>query len=75
MRQTLLTGTVIDSWHYDQKNVKGQAIGVEDENGSINILVNVESVRCLEGVVNRIVINKAKLKELGWTIVESEEGE
>ena len=75
MRQTLLTGTVIDSWHYDQKNVKGQAIGVEDENGSINILVNVESVRCLEGVVNRIVINKAKLKELGWSIVESEEGE
>ena len=75
MRQTLLTGTVIDSWHYDQKNVKGQAIGVEDENGSINILVNVESVRCLEGVVNRIVINKAKLKELGWTIVESEDGE
>lgn len=72
MRQTLLTGTVIDSWHYDQKNMKGQGIGVEDGNGHTDVIVNVESVKCLEGIVNRVVINKAKLKDLGWIIIESE---
>ena len=70
MRMKLFTGTVIESWDYGHSNARGQGIGAENENGHTDILVNVESVRCLEGVVNRVVINKTKLKELGWTIIE-----
>ena len=71
LRKKLTTGTVIGAWSYDDEVHTGQSIGVKDtETGIYNALVQVESVKCIEGLVDRIVINKSLLKQFGFVIVE-----
>lgn len=49
----------------------GMAIGVRDGNiGAFNALIHVESVKCVDGPANRVVIKKEELAKLGWIVIE-----
>ena len=66
----LQTGKVVMSWNCDSDNCKGQAIGVCDlESGVVWSIVSVESVCRADGVVDRVVINKARAEEHGFHIM------
>ena len=71
LSKKLSTGTVIKAWNYDKMTTVGQTIGVKNgSTGDFEALVHVESVKCSEGVVNRLVIKKTTAEKLGWIIVE-----
>ena len=71
LNKKLETGTCVRAWNYESENIyKGMGLGIKDKNGAYPAAINIESVHCAEGLVNRIIINKTRLKEAGFTIVE-----
>ena len=69
LHKKLETGTIVGAWNYDEGNTQGEAIGVKNKNGNLKSIFNIESVRCLEGVVNRVVLKKAELEALGFIVL------
>lgn len=45
-------------------------MAIKNPNRNYECLVHIESVNCSEGTINRIVINRSKLKKLGFVIIE-----
>ncbi len=70
LEKTLETNSKVKSWNFDAFNTKGQRIGLKNSNGDYEPIITVESVKCSEGIVDRIVINKTLLREAGFTIIE-----
>ena len=66
----LKTGTCLQTWNYDDGVTSGQTIGIKNENGDYTPVAHIESVRCAEGLVNRLVLKKSFLKEKGFVIIE-----
>lgn len=74
LKKKLKTGSVIEAWNYDTGIYTGMSIGAYDRmTCNSKAMVSVESVDCVEGVVNRIVINKKKAEKYGFRIVIDEE--
>ena len=74
MKKKLKTGSVIEAWPYDTGICDGISIGAYDRMiGPTKSIVSVESVDSMDGIVNRIVINKKKAEEYGFLIVVDEE--
>lgn len=74
LKKKLKTGSVIEAWNYDIGNCIGMSIGVYDKmTCNSKSIVSVESADCIEGTVNRIVINKKKAEMYGFRIVIDEE--
>ena len=72
-KKKLQTGKTIETWNYDTGIYKGQSIGVFDGMcGHSKAVVSVESVDSADGVVNRIVINKANADKYGFRIIIDE---
>ena len=72
-KRKLRTGTVIEAWDYDALIYTGISVGVYDKmTGSSKSIVSVESVDMMDGVVNRIVIDKQKAEKYGFRIVVDE---
>lgn len=73
LKKKLQTDAIVEAWAYDAGIYKGVSIGVFDRMcGSSKSVVSVESVDSADGVVNRIVINKAKAQKYGFAIVIDE---
>jgi hypothetical protein len=71
LKAKLKTGTTIGAATYDHITTKGIVVGTENSStGNFDTLVQVESVKCADGIVNRIVLKKELAKQLGWTILE-----
>jgi len=71
LNKKLETGTVIKAWNYDGVTTTGMSVAAKNGNtGGFDALLHVESVKCAEGVVNRLVIKRATVEKLGWTITE-----
>ena len=74
LKKKLQTGKTIEAWSYDTGIYMGQSIGVFDKMcGRSKAVVSVESVDSADGVVNRIVINKANADKYGFRIIIDEE--
>ena len=73
LKKKLQTNDTIEAWIYDAIIYKGISIGVFDRMcGSSKSVVSVESVDSADGIVNRIVINKAKAEKYGFKILIDE---
>ncbi len=72
-RKRLATGKVVGAWSYESPNYAGITVGVKNSNGDLQPVIHAESVRCADGLVDRVVILKAELRKLGFVIVEDEE--
>lgn len=70
LSKKLETGTCLRTWNYDDGVTSGQTIGIKNEYGDYKPIAHIESVRCAEGLVNRVVIKKSFLKEKGFVIIE-----
>jgi hypothetical protein len=71
LSKKLETGTVIKAWNYDEGNTVGMSVAAKNGNtGVLDALLHIESVKCAEGVVNRLVIKRETAEKLGWTIIE-----
>ena len=68
LNKKLKTGTCIRAWNYEESNYVGQAIGVKNSNGDYNPMVYIESVNCLEGTVDRVIIKKSELENMGFAV-------
>ena len=73
VKKKLQTNDAIEAWTYEALIYKGISIGVFDRMaGSSKSVVSVESVDSADGIVNRIVINKAKAEKYGFRVVIDE---
>ena len=70
LQKKLASGANIRTWNYNEENYVGQAMGIKNDNGTYESVINVESAVCSEGTVNRVVIKKSLLEKMGWTIIE-----
>lgn len=70
LAKTLDTGSKIRTWNYDDSNTKGQTVSIKNSNGDYEPIIHIESVKCSEGIVDRVVIKKSVLEKAGWLIVE-----
>ncbi|ADL36160.1 hypothetical protein bpr_II223 (plasmid) [Butyrivibrio proteoclasticus B316] len=70
LSKKLATGTCIRAWNYDLGNCIGQAIAVKNNNADYPAMVSVESVKCAQGTINRVVIKKSELEKMGFIVVE-----
>lgn len=71
LSKKLATGTVIKTWNYDEITTTGQTIAAKNgSTGDFEALIHVESAKCSEGIINRLVIRKTAAEKLGWTVVE-----
>lgn len=70
LNKKLATGTKVSAWNYEDGNHVGQALAVKNRNGDYVSVINIESVNCAQGLVDRVVIKKSALKEAGFLIIE-----
>lgn len=72
LSKRLNSGAAIRTWNFgnNEDNVMGQTVGVKNANGDYEPILHIESMKCEEGVKNRVVIKKNVLEKLDWTIVE-----
>ncbi len=71
LSKKLATGTVVKAWNYDEVTTTGMTIAEKNgSTGNFDALIHVESVKCAEGIINRLVIKRDAANKLGWTIVE-----
>ena len=74
LRKKIAPNVVIGAWNYEEEDHMGQCIGIKDTDTPwYRALVQVESVQHGNELINRenrIRINKARIDQLGWTIVE-----
>ena len=70
INKKLETDAFVSAWTYEQENYRGISVGLGDNNAEYVSVFYIESIRCAEGLVNRIVINKTNLKKAGFVIVE-----
>lgn len=74
LKKKLKTGSVVEAWNYDTGIYTGMSIGAYDKmTCNSKSIVFVESVDSVDGIVNRIVINKKKAEKYGFRIVIDEE--
>lgn len=72
-KKKLQTGNIIEAWTFDTGIYKGISVGAFDKMcGNSKSMVSVESVDSADGVINRIVINKAKAEKYGFRIIIDE---
>lgn len=73
LKKKLQTKDTIEAWTYETGIYAGISIGAYNKmSGSSKSVVSVESVDSADGIVNRIVINKAKAEKYGFRIVIDE---
>ena len=73
LKKKLQTKDIVEAWTYETGIYTGISVGIFDRMiGSSKSMVAVESVDSADGIVNRIVINKAKAKKYGFRIVIDE---
>ena len=73
LKKKLQTKDTIEAWTYETGIYTGISVGVFDRMiGNSKSVVSIESVNSEDGVINRIVINKAKAKKYGFRIVIDE---
>ena len=73
LKKKLQTKDTIEAWTYETGIYTGISVGVFDRMiGKSNSVVFVESVDSVDGILNRIVINKAKAEKYGFRIVIDE---
>ncbi len=66
LNKKLETGTIVKAWTYEEGNTVGITVGSNKETSGDPIpLLHIESVRCAEGTVNRIVIKNDTIKKTG----------
>ena len=70
LSKKLETDSIIKTWNYNEGNTIGQTVGVKNTNGDYDSILHIESVKCSEGVKNRVVIKRSVLEKLDWIIVE-----
>ena len=74
LHKKLETGTCVCTWNYEDDNCMGQTVAVKNDNGKYEPIIHVESVgnKGFEGVDahNVVYINKDKISEAGFLIVE-----
>ena len=69
----LQTQDTIEAWIYEKGDHLGISIGVFDRMiEKPQSIVSVECVDSTDGIINRIVINKAKAEKYGYRIVIDE---
>ena len=74
LKKKLQTKDTLEAWTYETKIYTGISVGVFDRrSGNSKSIVSVESVDSADGIVNRIVINKAKADKYGFKIIIDEE--
>jgi hypothetical protein len=72
-KKKLQTKDTIEVWTYETGIYTGISVGVFDRMiGNSKSVVSVESVDSADGIINRIVINKAKAEKYGFRIVIDE---
>lgn len=72
LSKKLATGAVIQAFNFNDVNQVGQGISIKNgSTGDSDLLVRVESVRCAEGIVNRVCIKKSAMKQHGFIIIEN----
>lgn len=75
LNKKLETGTIVKAWPYEEGNTVGITVGSEKKTlDGPAALLHVESVRCAEGTVNRIVIKNDTIKKQGWLVLEDQKG-
>lgn len=73
LKKKLQTKDTVEAWTYETGIYTGISVGVFDRNSHFSkAIVSVESVDSVDGIVNRIVINKAKAEKYGFRIVIDE---
>lgn len=73
LKKKLQTKDTIEAWIYETGIYTGISVGVFDRMiGNSKSVVSVESVDSADGIINRIVINKAKAEKYGFRIVIDE---
>ena len=72
-QKKLQTKDTVEAWTYETGIYTGISVGVFDKMvGNSKPIVSVESVNSADGIVNRIVINKAKADKYGFRIIIDE---
>ena len=69
LNKKLETGLCTRAWAYENETVQGISVGIKGD-GYYEAVFHIESVKCAEGLVNRVVIKKDFLKEKGIIIIE-----
>ena len=73
LKKKLQTKDTVEAWTYETGIYTGISVGVFDRMiGNSKSIVSVESVDSADGIVNRIVINKAKADKYGFRIIIDE---
>ena len=73
LKKKLQTKDTVEAWTYETEIYTGISVGVFDRMiGNSKSIVSVESVDSADGIVNRIVINKAKADKYGFRIIIDE---
>ena len=71
LQKKLKTGTVIKAWNYDEVTTTGQTVAAKNGfTGDFESLIYAESVKCSDGIINRLVIKRSVAQRLGWIVVE-----
>ena len=70
LKKKLQTKDTIEAWTYETGIYTGISVGVFDRMaGNSKSIISVESVDSENGIVNRIIVNKAKAEKYGFKIV------
>ena len=73
LKKKLQTKDTVEAWTYETGIYTGISVGVFDRMiGNSKSIVSVESVDSADGIVNRIVVNKAKADKYGFRIIIDE---
>ncbi len=73
LQKKLKTGTIIKAWNYEEGTTTGQTVAAKNgSTGGFEPLIHAESVKCSEGIVNRLIIKKSVAKRLGWDVIVDE---
>ena len=72
LRKKIAPNIVIGAWNYNNENCMGQCIGIKESADSAwyRALIQVENIKTKEGSVNRIKLNKDRINQFGFIIVE-----
>ena len=71
LRKKIAPNIIVGAWNYEDEDCMGQCIGVKDTDTLwYRALVQVESKKHGEGLIHSIRINKARMDELGFIVVE-----